>query len=1070
MVSARHNGKDEWRGEQSPKVPSSFEYDWEPKAVINIAVKSWPADTFWWLPTEHLIRQKYFCTKHPEKCQYESAFPKNVEQHMQTCEVETKICSRRKYYGKPTTIMDDIVDMGFLPEEFRFYQVKQLATYDIETSQEADGRLKPMSIAVGSTFEEPRYFERRSSDPEDFQRMVNEFLLYLIELHSQLEVPREFDEAIENIDFVLREKKFDSDQAKLQSFKRHLSQYKILNCFGFNSAKFDMQCLVAGMVRFADARGIMKQVLKKTTKYLTFRIGGIVFKDVLNYTSPCSLSKYLKQWNAPDAKGIFPHGKFSCIEEVREQIEFPTRDDFFSVLIQEDVNEDDYEKAKSLYETRISLSKLDPDKWYTFADYLKYYNLLDVAPLVNAISNCFSKFFEHFGIDPALRLSLPSISFDAMFAMFDQSMPYVATVSAKNDYIRQLYRENVFGGIVNTPHRDIDLMTFSSPHNARFAPNGDPFTACKFMDANAMYCWSEDQELPLTAGLHWTKNGNRFKKDQLAHTSLGALQWLYCEEQSERCVDSHGRRHTIQQEYHQGEKKIYGYKVDGYAKIDGVHTVWEFNGCHWHGCLDCDPELLDQGDNEIQKRYFNTQRKYQILTSKGCKVYVMKECIWKQELPSHAHIKTKMARILLQDTESTLLEAIRTGEVFGFAVCSVRTPDHLLKEYKDAGFLFPPVVKREIITEDLLSPFMKEQLLEQERKLTKVPTLIQTYHGEDLLLMTPLIQFYMEKGLEVYDVKEFIQYVPGRALSPFVEKVVKMRVDATNEGDDPKQLTAKLFANSGYGKCAEDVSKHRNTLLFGGDVDINPYKRKAWFEDYDDIETEDGDVVRELTMRKKKITDDKPIQVGIAILQWSKLLFYRFMYFIFRHLEPGSFRAVYADTDSMCLGLTKSLPETPGCSEEQKYRNLFDPLVRPDMRESWEANWKNWICTTTETTDIRKPGKLKCEFMFRRGRFIALSPKSYFAFNAEDVPDNIKSGYKGICHAEGDKLTLDMYVNSLYGNEDKMVTNRGFRLNREKQMIYYQQVKRGLNNIFCKYQVDNDRITCHPLCKNGKIL
>ena len=140
------------------------------------------------------------------------------------------------------------------------------------------------------------------------------------------------------------------------------------------------------------------------------------------------------------------------------------------------------------------------------------------------------------------------------------------------------------------------------------------------------------------------------------------------------------------------------------------------------------------------------------------------------------------------------------------------------------------------------------------------------------------------------------------------------------------------------------------------------------------------------------------------------------------------------------------------------------------MRDSWEANWKNWICTTTETTDIRKPGKIKCEFMFRHGRFIALSPKSYYAFNAENVRDNIKSGYKGICHAEGDKLTLDMYVNSLYGNEDKMVTNRGFRLNREKQMIYYQQVKRGLNNIFCKFQVDHDRITCHPLCKNGKIL
>ena len=155
-----------------------------------------------------------------------------------------------------------------------------------------------------------------------------------------------------------------------------------------------------------------------------------------------------------------------CNKIERKSLEtsrFPPKEDFYSNLVQKEVNDDEYEKAKSLYETRICLSKHDPNRWYNFADYLKYYNLLDVVPLVTAVSNCFSKFFEHFGIDPALRLSLPSISFDAMFAMFDQSMPYVATVSAKNDYIRQLYRGNVFGGIVNTPHRDIDLMTDTSP-------------------------------------------------------------------------------------------------------------------------------------------------------------------------------------------------------------------------------------------------------------------------------------------------------------------------------------------------------------------------------------------------------------------------------------------------------------------------------------------------------------------------------------------------------------------------------------------------------------------------------
>jgi len=32
------------------------------------------------------------------------------------------------------------------------------------------------------------------------------------------------------------------------------------------------------------------------------------FKDVLQYTVPCSLSSFLKSWKIPEAKGIFPHG------------------------------------------------------------------------------------------------------------------------------------------------------------------------------------------------------------------------------------------------------------------------------------------------------------------------------------------------------------------------------------------------------------------------------------------------------------------------------------------------------------------------------------------------------------------------------------------------------------------------------------------------------------------------------------------------------------------------------------------------------------------------------------------
>ena len=45
------------------------------------------------------------------------------------------------------------------------------------------------------------------------------------------------------------------------------------------------------------------------------------------------------------------------------------------------------------------------------SDWLKYYNLLDCRPLVDAILKSFEKFHEYFGVDPMVNMSLPSIAF-----------------------------------------------------------------------------------------------------------------------------------------------------------------------------------------------------------------------------------------------------------------------------------------------------------------------------------------------------------------------------------------------------------------------------------------------------------------------------------------------------------------------------------------------------------------------------------------------------------------------------------------------------------------------------------
>ena len=207
------------------------------------------------------------------------------------------------------------------------------------------------------------------------------------------------------------------------------------------------------------------------------------------------------------------------------------------------------------------------------------------------------------------------------------------------------------------------------------------------------------------------------------------------------------------------------------------------------------------------------------------------------------------------------------------------------------------------------------------------------------------------------------------------------------------------------------------------------------------------------------------------------------MTFLHQHLETGSFRNTYTDTDSVCLATTSTRPTTPDMSIEAKYRAIFDPIVKPEMRDSWERKWKTWFVTTDLVEDIRLPGKLKGnptyifwydkqiqeEFSFTKGQFVALAPKTYMAFNSDpNARDKMKCGTKGIPHSQ--KLCLEAFLSKLYSHNHHEVTIRSLRLNKDKVMSRITMIKSGLTDLVVKFPVADDMITCSPLCKNGKFL
>ena len=651
-------------------------------------------------------------------------------------------------------------------------------------------------------------------------------------------------------------------------------------------------------------------VLKKDNSYFSITCELFNFKDAYRFTSPVTLSKYLAQNGVTEKKSIFPYSAYNSVEELRNQKEFPDYELFYSELKGANVPKDDYDTASAEYNRRLSLPAGDPKKINSFVDWLISYNLLDTIPLAKAVNRSFQNFFDIFHIDPSWCLSLPRFAQMCMLKEYEDHAALCYSFNSKMDDIRELFRSNLMGGLVNVYHRMTDLTGQTDvPHASQFAPNGDPFTRISFYDFNSLYLYTQQLEFPSTPGILWSKHKGYFVKKIMAHgCSLGATQWLfYIQETCDDLIDDDGNRSTLQHMYYRGEKQFEGYKIDGYAFVKNQHIFYEYLGCYHHpGCPYC-------GKGGVDLRW---EQKEKVLRSRG-KLHVMRECIWKKELREkslrHFHIPYFPLIMNVFGTQKELLNAMKNRNIFGFCVCDVHTPTEIYEKIRYLNF--PPIIRRESIDEDLLSPYMLSRCRDRGYKLPQ-KTLIQCYNGTQMLLFTPLISFYMDLGLEISNVTKFIQYRPGVVFNSFVKKITNGRIEAKKAKNESLELAYKIIGNrcyltikmyftlyfSGYGKMGECVKRYTNTRL-GNDKRLKREMKSAHFKDANILTMENGehDII-EIDMRPRKIADSKPIVMAKSILQNSKLHFLNFIYNVLgKYLIPGSFVLNYADTDSICI-------------------------------------------------------------------------------------------------------------------------------------------------------------------------
>ncbi|XP_075210257.1 uncharacterized protein LOC142317586 [Lycorma delicatula] len=149
----------------------------------------------------------------------------------------------------------------------------------------------------------------------------------------------------------------------------------------------------------------------------------------------------------------------------------------------------------------------------------------------------------------------------------------------------------------------------------------------------------------------------------------------------------------------------------------------------------------------------------------------------------------------------------------------------------------------------------------------------------------------IRNGLHVTKIHKLLQFQQSPWLKNYIDLNTANRQSATNEFE--KDLF-KLMNNAVFGKCMENVRKRLNLELVSSEKRLMKLISKPSFKDriiYDES-------LCAVQCAKEKILFDKPIYVGLTVLELSKTLMYDFHYDVMRRRFGSKISLMYMDTDS----------------------------------------------------------------------------------------------------------------------------------------------------------------------------
>ena len=349
------------------------------------------------------------------------------------------------------------------------------------------------------------------------------------------------------------------------------------------------------------------------------------------------------------------------------------------------------------------------------------------------------------------------------------------------------------------------------------------------------------------------------------------------------------------------------------------------------------------------------------------------------------------------------------------------------KELHDKHIDYPLAPQIMSVTSDMLSDCQKEiyksyhENKEAKDEQTK-KLILNVMDKTNYILHINILKFYLKQGLKLKKVNRVIAFKQKEWLKPWIDFNTEKRKQATSDFEKDKY---KLMNNAVYGKTMENVREHINFELVDTQERYAKCVNNPTFK-HRHIINENLVGVEKL---KEKVKLNKPIYVGMSILDLSKLHMYSFYYDVRKEKYDENVRLVYTDTDSFVI--------------HTKTKDVYDDFN--DIKDQMDFSGYDKKHKCYDPTNKKVLGKFKDECDGKIiTHFIGLKPKSYAFKVFNEVKEEKKS--KGIVkHKVKKELTYKQYEDTLIENRSDTVS---FNTIRSKNHSIYtiNQVKQCLSS------------------------